>query len=101
MQKLLPKVREAARTPTGINHQEFNDDLELRELSEMAISQENNYTIRAKLSNATNKRTADELGDVLNEYYDKSPLKQTFHKGDAKFVGGIVYKEKERYEFLE
>ena len=104
----LPSVRDLARIPAnmslelkaGINPEDYSHDSELKELSEMAIRQDNNYQITATLPDATNKRTAKELGDVMNTYY-QSPLMNSFRKGEAKSIGGIVYKEADRYEFLE
>ncbi|MEK6844083.1 MAG: hypothetical protein AABX83_01510 [Nanoarchaeota archaeon] len=106
----LYPIRDATRTlanmglelelKAGINPKDYSHDSELKELSEMAVRQDNNYTITATLPDATNQRTAKELGDVMNAYY-QSPLMNSFHKGEAKSIGGIVYKEADRYEFLE
>lgn len=104
----MPKAREDASTPNslelslkeGINPEHFNFDPELKKLAYKAHRMGNNYTIAAYLPNATNKRTASELGDIQNALY-QSPLQSKFHKDGGKFWGGIVYKDGLEYEFLE
>ena len=82
----------------GINPKEFNED-ELVELAESALNIGNNYTMKAGLKDATNERTANELGDLLNEFY-QSPLQENFLK-DGGYYGWIVYEENGRYQFKE
>lgn len=110
IEKCLPQAREDASTPNslelslekGINPENpyIRHDLELGELAYQAHNQGNNYTMIASLPDASNERTAHELGDVQNALY-QSPLQEKFHKDGEKFWGGIVYKEGKEYQFLE
>ena len=104
----VPNVRDLAHTPSslelqvhaGINPNEFRDDSELQELAQSAIRDGNNYTFVASLKGATNERTAGELGDIVNTFYN-SPLQSKFLTEEGKYLGGIVSNQYGRYEFLE
>ena len=108
IQEQLPKARAMESTPNdlelklseGINPEQFDDDAELKDLAYQALRSKNNYLLIASLPNATNKKTAHELGDIKNSLYHSS-LQSKFHKDGEKFLGGIIYKEGENYEFLE
>ena len=107
VEEQLPQAREKARTPNKLEltlvegiYPEHFDDPELKELAYQASNMGNNYTMTAHLPDATNEKTAHELGDIQNVLY-QSPLQSKFHKDDGEFWGGIVYKEGAKYQFLE
>lgn len=103
-------VRKEANTPTdmrlelkeGIRPSDFNDSPELAALAREAINYRNNYTIIATLPGHDNKKTAGELGDVLNTLYSSS-IQNSFHRGEDTYIGGVFYRDNlsGRYEFLE
>lgn len=106
IERELPTIRELAQTPSEIEikliddikgfSKGIKDDEELRNLSQEALKSGINYVLHAKCPNATNERTASEVGDILNQAY-QSPL----YKKDEEFRGDVVYKEKGRYLFKE
>ncbi len=115
IKEYLPLARERAHTPDSLEFRFHKDifplehlmsiqvrpaDSELFKLAQSALDMGNNYTMEAYLPNATNERTAGELGDLLNEFY-QSPLQKKFLREDGKYWGGIVYKEGEEYVFKE
>ena len=108
IERNLPEARARASTPSDLeltlkqdfSPEDFKGDAQLVRLASEAKGEGNNYVMTATLPNATNGKTASELGDVQNALYQSS-LQQSFHRPDGKYIGGIVYKEGRRYEFKE
>lgn len=108
VEKALPKAREQAKTPNGleltlregIDPINFGLFSRIRTLAEQARQEGNNYSIEAALPGASNRKTAEELVTIQNALY-ASPLKESFHKGGHKYLGGTVYRAGEDYEFME
>jgi len=97
IEKEIPLIRRVAQIPNElelrlIDEISLDRDEELRQIADEARDTGMKYIMSANYPNATNLKTADELGAVLNQAY-QSPL---FKPGDE-FRGGIFYKEKGRY----
>ena len=103
-------ARDFARTPSeleielrqGIKTSDFVSQPELRELAEAAILSRDNYTLIGTFPSQDNKRTAEELRDVLNAMYG-SELQDSFKRGGKKFLAGFAYKDESTgiYEILD
>ena len=98
----LPDIRQMARTPSELELaliEGFNNlkgDERLMALAEEAREAGNNYVLEATYSDATNRKTADEVAGILNQAY-QSPL----YEKNEQFSGGIVFEENGKYVFRD
>jgi len=105
----LPYIRDAVRTPndlelslkdtknlTGLRGILRLTPLKLSQIAKKAKGAEIKYVRGATYPNATNKQTADELADILNQSY-QSPL----YEDGEQFRGEVVYEDSGRYIFRE
>ena len=98
----LPAIRNFAQTPSqleltlteGVDG--IKGDTNLVALAQQAKQKGIRYVLEAKYQGATNKATANELADVLNQTY-QSPL----YQAGEPFSCAVVYEEKGEYLFRE
>ena len=103
-------ARHVSRTPEPMGlelamqidpmHYIFGDN-ELYHLSKQAIEEGTNRVIAANLPGATNKKTAEELRDVMTYLYSDGDLQDSFHKDGKPYFGAVVYRDDKSYQFLD
>jgi hypothetical protein len=100
----MPYIRMQAKTPANLeltlieDPSKLEEDQNLMEIVREASEDGMRYALRARLPDATNIKTADELADILNQAY-QSPLYCPEKK--EPFEGGIVYTVLGKYVFRE
>ncbi|MBI4147165.1 hypothetical protein HY494_00780 [Candidatus Woesearchaeota archaeon] len=98
----LPAIRNSAQTPSqleltlteGVDG--IKGDNNLVALAQQAKQEGMRYVLEAKYQGATNKATANELGDILNQAY-QSPL----YQAGEPFSGAVLYEQDGKYLFKE
>jgi hypothetical protein len=110
----LPTIRECVKTPSNLELSLTEGiykltgtrilgketlagkpvDAQLRDIALEAKNSGIRYLLEASYEGATNKQTADEVADILNQAY-QSPL---FKQGEP-FIGAVVYEENGKYVF--
>jgi len=102
IEERLPRIRLNASTPSELELsltegvENLRGESELMALAQQAKQSGNNYVFEAIYPGFSNRKTAGELGDILNETY-QSPL---YEEGEP-FRGGTVFKENGKYVFRE
>lgn len=102
IERRLPRIRFNASTPSdlelslieGVDN--LRGDSKLMALAQEAKQRGNNFVFEATYIGNTNRKTASELGDILNQVY-QSPL----YEANAPFKGATVYEEKGDYLFRD
>jgi len=98
----LPTIRKLVKTPSKLELSltEGMDNLKgtskLTALAQEAKQDGINYILEATYSDASNKQTADEVANILNQTY-QSPL----YKDKEQFRGAVVYENKGEYVFRD
>jgi len=94
----LPCIRESALTPRELelslieNSGQIDGDEELKEIVKGTYNANVRYIMQAKCPNRTNKKTADELADILNHAYASD-----LYVGLGNFRRWIFYEDKGEY----
>lgn len=98
----LPTLREYAQTPSQLEltltegMDNVKGNAKLLELAKEAKEQGIRYVLEATYPKATDKKTADETADILNQMY-QSPL----YQAGEEFRGAVAYQENGEYVFRE
>ncbi len=98
----LPRIRELSKTPSELELSLIEDmdnlkgDEELMSIARDATYQGIRWVLETMYPGVTNKEAADETVSILNQAY-QTPL----YEDEESFRGAVVYKEKDRYTFME
>ena len=96
----LSVIRECAQTPADLElrittpHKINTNDEELIEIIEEAKRTDKNYVFEATLRGATNRKTADELADIMIYLF-----RAVYEEKGIPFRGEIRYEEGGKYLF--
>jgi hypothetical protein len=98
----LPMIRDLTKTSKNLELTltegvtDIKGDKKLMEVAKEAQAQGMRYCLQAELPKKDNQETAQALSGILNQAYQS----QLYTEGEC-FSGGIVYKKRSRYQFLE
>jgi hypothetical protein len=98
IERKIPVIRNLSQTPSELELylteriDSLEGNTELRQIADEAKKSGIRYMIKANYPTATNRQTADEVADILNQVYH-SPL---YNKGEL-FRGSVFYKEGGEY----
>jgi len=98
----LPTIRGLVKTPPEVeltlteDLDNLRSDSDLMDIARDAKSRGIKYLLEGTFPGATNRKTADEIANVLNQAY-QSPL---FDEGET-FRGAIVFEENGKYIFRD
>ena len=95
---MIPKIRDLAQTPNNLELKLSEDVTSLSQDPELLKASQDfdyDYVIEASLPDATNEKTAGELGDIMGGVYS------AFYDKGEKFRGEVVYKSGSEYLFRE
>lgn len=100
IEELLPRIRNYAQTPSDLKHYLVEGMDNLGDVPD-SISEFGNkygfrYALKAELTDASNRDTANEVGHILNQTY-QSPL---FKEGDP-FRGEVVHEDNGKLVFMD
>jgi hypothetical protein len=96
----LPTIREFAQSPLELELAliegvtSLQGDEKLRALARQAKDEGMRYVLESTCPGRTNRETADEVADILNQTYN-TPL---YEEGE-RFNGATVFEEEDRYQF--